>query len=394
LKHFSGGFFCISIFLLFLSLTHVLKIRMTAKKTVSLSPAAFIQQAVHLIEAARLQAVRHTNSIIVYTYFRLGALIVENEQAGKTRAGYGSKTILLLSRKLTRKYGNGYSVDNLENMRRFFLAYREKAGLLISEPVARKLTEKSNKGLRAVKSEPVARKSVAAVFPLSWTHYVILSRIENGDERSFYEIEAIQGNWGKRELQRQIDSGLFERLALSKNRKKVKQLAAKGQIIERPEDVFKSPYVLEFLGLDEKTSYTETDLETAIINKIEQFLLEMGKGFLFQGRQVRFTFDEEHFFVDLVLYNRLLQSFVLVDLKIGRLTHQDIGQMQMYVNYYDRYVKQEFENPSIGIIICKHKSDAVVEITLPEDNRQIFASQYRLYLPSKAALKKLVQGER
>lgn len=240
------------------------------------------------------------------------------------------------------------------------------------------------------KSQPVALNLFSQKFQLSWTHYVMLCRIENENERSFYEIEAIQGNWGKRELQRQLNSGLFERLALSKDKKKVKQLAAKGQIIEKPEDVLKTPYVLEFLGLDEKASYTETDLESAIINKIEHFLLELGKGFLFQGRQVRFSFDDENFFVDLVLYNRLLQCFVLIDLKIGKLKHQDIGQMQMYVNYYDRFVKQDFEKPTIGIIISKDKSDAVVEITLPKGNRQIFASQYKLYLPSKAALKKLI----
>jgi predicted nuclease of restriction endonuclease-like (RecB) superfamily len=197
-------------------------------------------------------------------------------------------------------------------------------------------------------------------------------------------------NWSVRELQRQINTGLFERLALSTDKQKIKQLAAKGQIIEKPEDVLKSPFVLEFLGLQEKASFSETDLETAIISKIEHFLLEMGKGFLFQGRQVRFSFDEEHFFVDLVLYNRLLQCFVLIDLKIGKLKHQDIGQMQMYVNYYDRFIKQDFEKTTIGIIICKDKSEAVVEITLPKENNQIFASQYKLYLPSKVELIKLV----
>jgi predicted nuclease of restriction endonuclease-like (RecB) superfamily len=344
---------------------------MTKKESETVkSSEAFINQAVQLVQDARLQVVKQTNSVMVFTYFQLGRLIVEQKQEGKARAGYGKETIHQLSERLTAEFGNGFSVDNLENMRRCFLAFQHKNTLL--------------------KSEPVARKSFADIFPLSWTHYVIISRIENSDERSFYEIESAQGNWGKRELQRQIDSGLFERLALSTDKEKIKQLATKGQIIEKPEDVLKSPYVLEFLGLEEKASYSETDLETSIIHKIEHFLLEMGKGFLFQGRQVRFTFDEENFFVDLVLYNRLLQCFVLVDLKIGKLKHQDIGQMQMYVNYYDRYVKQEFEKLTIGIIICKDKSDAVVEITLPQDNTQIFASQYKLYLPTKAELQKLV----
>lgn len=185
---------------------------------------------------------------------------------------------------------------------------------------------------------------------------------------------------------------MFERLSLSKDKKKVKQLVEKGQLIEKPEDVLKSSYILEFLGLEEKATYTESDLESAIINKIEHFLLEMGKGFLFGGRQVRFSFDEEDFFVDLVLYNRLLQCFVLVDLKIGKLKHQDIGQMQMYVNYYDRFVKQEFEKPTVGIIICKDKSEAVVEITLPKDNKTIFAKEYKLYLPTKVELQKLIMN--
>ncbi len=329
-----------------------------------------LNQAVQLVHAARQIVVRQTNSLMVYTYYQLGRLIVEQKQEGKARAAYGKDTIKLLSKRLTSEFGNGFSADNLENMRRFFLAFQDKIGLLISETVS--------------------RKSFDDIFPLSWSHYVILSKIDNQEERSFYEIESTQASWSVRELQRQFNSGLFERLVLSTDKQKIKKLAAKGQIIEKPEDMLKSPYVLEFLGLQEKASYSETDLETAIINKIEHFLLEMGKGFLFQGRQVRFSFDEEHFFVDLVLYNRLLQCFVLVDLKIGKLKHQDIGQMQMYVNYYDRFIKQEFEKPTIGIIICKDKSEAVVEITLPKDNTQIFASQYKLYLPSKLELKKLV----
>jgi len=368
-----------------------------AKKTTIIvtPPDTFITEAIRLVKSARLHIVKQTNSVMVFTCFQLGRLIFVQEQGGNIRAKYGKETIQKLSEKLTSEFGTGFSVDNLENMRRFYLAFQYKNALLNSEPLSRKSLKDQNRqtsdeSKSLLKSEPPARKSFADVFPLSWTNYVIISRIENQDERSFYEIEAAQGNWGKRELQRQIDSGLFERLTLSKDKAKIKQLAAKGQIIEKPEDVLKSPYILEFLGLEGKSSYSETDLETAIINKIEHFLLEMGKGFLFNGRQVRFSFDEENFFVDLVLYNRLLQCFVLVDLKIGKLKHQDIGQMQMYVNYYDRYVKQEFEKPTIGIIICKDKSDAVVEITMPKDNRQIFASQYKLYLPSKAALKKLV----
>lgn len=371
-----------------------------AKKTTTIStnnPDAFIKQAIELVHAARQYVVRQTNSVMVLTYFQIGKLIIENEQGGKSKAVYGKATIVALSKKLTKEFGSGFSERNIEQMRSFYLAFSTKyVPILIQQTLSAELPSSSKSQTASAilvpsrKPQTVSGKSLAQIFPLSWSHYIILSRIENADEKFFYEIEAVQGNWSVRELQRQVDSGLFERLSLSKNKKQVKQLATKGQLIDKPEDVLKTPYVLEFLGLDEKTSYSETDLETAIINKIEHFLLEMGKGFLFQGRQVRFSFDEENFFVDLVLYNRLLQCFVLVDLKIGKLKHQDIGQMQMYVNYYDRFVKQDFEKPSIGIIICKDKSDAVVEITLPKNNKQIFASQYKLYLPTKAALKKLV----
>ena len=218
-------------------------------------------------------------------------------------------------------------------------------------------------------------------------------RMENLDERNFYEIEAIENNWSLRELRRQIDSALYERLVLSRDKEKVKSLALKGQIIEKPEDIVKDPYILEFLGLEEQNSYSENRLETEIINNLEKFLLELGKGFTFVGRQVRFTFDEKHFRVDLVFYNRLLKCFVLIDLKIGEVTHQDLGQMQMYVNYYDRYVKLDDENKTIGIIICRDKNDTLVKMTLPEDNQQIFASRYMTVLPSKEEFKKIVEGK-
>jgi predicted nuclease of restriction endonuclease-like (RecB) superfamily len=226
--------------------------------------------------------------------------------------------------------------------------------------------------------------------PLSWSHYLFLMGISNPDERSFYEIESANEGWSLRELKRQFNSSLYERLALSKDKKGVKELSKKGHLIETNNDVVKDPYVLEFLGLDEKTKYSETDLETAIIDKLEHFLLELGKGFLFEARQKRFSFDEEHFFVDLVFYNRLLHCYVIIDLKIGELKHQDLGQMQMYVNYFDRYVKLEDEQPTIGIILCKKKKDSIVEITLPKD-ANIYASKYQTYLPNKEELKKQLE---
>lgn len=218
-------------------------------------------------------------------------------------------------------------------------------------------------------------------------------RIDNIDERHFYEIESIRNDWSLTELKRQFDSSLYERLALSTDKDSIKRLAAKGQIIEAPTDMIKDPYVLEFLGLEELPTYSENELETRIIDNLEKFLLELGKGFTFVGRQVRLTFDEEHFKVDLVFFNRILRCFVLFDLKIGELKHQDIGQMQMYVNYYDRKVKLEDENPTIGVILCKDKKNSLVEMTLPEDNTQIFASKYETVLPSKEALQKLLNEQ-
>lgn len=299
-------------------------------------------------------------------------MIVVDEQQGKKRAGYAEETLKNLSLDLTKEFGKGYSERNLENMRKFFLLYSAKISQTMS-----------------AKSETASRIS-QTTFPLSWSHYVFLIRLSDA-ERSFYEIEAAKQNWSLRELERQFNSSLYERLALSRDKHRVKELSQKGHILTTPQDAIKEPYVLEFLGLKEETSYTESDLETAIINKIEHFLLELGKGFLFVGRQKRFTFDEEHFFVDLVFYNRLLRCFVLIDLKIGKLKHQDIGQMQMYVNYYDRMMKSPDENSTIGIILCKEAKKAVVEFTLPKDNEQIFAREYQLYLPSKEELKKQLE---
>lgn len=231
-------------------------------------------------------------------------------------------------------------------------------------------------------------------FTLSWSHYVLLLTIKDPGERSFYEIEATNEGWSVPELKRQKDSALYHRLALSRDKAGVKRLAAEGQIVARPEDVLKEPYVLEFLGIDEKAGYSESDLESAIITHLEKFLLELGKGFLFEARQRRFTFDEDHYFVDLVFYNRLLRCYVLIDLKLGKLTHQDLGQMQMYVNYYDRHVKLPEETPAIGILLCQRKMQAVVELTLPK-GANIHAREYQLYLPSKELLKaKLLEWTR
>jgi predicted nuclease of restriction endonuclease-like (RecB) superfamily len=233
--------------------------------------------------------------------------------------------------------------------------------------------------------KPMNDTSATPIFTLSWSHYLILMRIEKREERSFYEIEAKIQNWSEAQLKRQYHSSLYERLALSRNKEEVMRLAKEGQVIEKSEDILKNPLTLEFLGLEEHTAYSESDMENAIISKLQSFLLELGKGFLFEARQKRFSFDEKHFFVDLVFYNRLLQCYVLIDLKTDVLVHQDLGQMQMYVNYYDRYVKLNYEKPTIGILLCKKKSDTIVELTLPKD-ANIYASEYSLYLPEKQLL--------
>ena len=336
---------------------------MTNKST-QISDNSLYNKISSILEESRKFVATTVNTAMVQTYFEIGRLIVEEEQHGNVRAEYGKETLKNLSIKLTANYGKGFSQRNLEQMRQFYLVYSTQ-----------------------IPQTPSAK------FSLSYSHYLFLMRIDNPDERKFYEIESSQNNWSLRELKRQFDSALYERLSLSKDKEKVKSLAVQGQIIENPCDIVKDPYVLEFLGLPEKAYYSESELESRLIEKLENFLLELGKGYTFVGRQVRLSFDEKHFFVDLVFYNRLLQCFVLIDLKIGELTHQDLGQMQMYVNYYDRFVKLDHENKTIGIILCKKKSDSLVEITLPEDNNQIFASKYQTVLPNKEDLIKLIQAE-
>ncbi len=327
-----------------------------------------------LLIFARKRIVQSVHQTMSMTYFEIGRMIVEEEQNGKERATYGKQVLKELSKRLTSEFGKGFSVENLDRMRFFYKTYASQ----ISSTV---LTNSD------------FDNTIQYQFKLSWSHYLMLMRIDTIEERRFYEIEAIENNWSLRELQRQFNSALFERLSLSRDRHQVKILSEKGQIVEKPQDAMKDPYVLEFLGIPESEKFSETDLEQKLIDKLEHFLLELGKGFTFVGRQVRFSFDDKHFRVDLVFYNRILQCFVLIDLKIGEITHQDLGQMQMYVNYYDRFVKLDTENKTIGIILCKKKNDTLVEITLPENNEQIFASKYLTVLPSKKELKDLINNK-
>jgi predicted nuclease of restriction endonuclease-like (RecB) superfamily len=349
-----------------------------------------------LVHSARQTAATAVNTLQVLTNFEIGRRIVEHEQQGAKRASYGTELLNVLSAGLTEDFGSGFSVTNLKLMRQFFIEYSGRIGQTAPDQSARRLSirqtvsdESANpKGLRATSSD------AANKFTLSWSHYVLLLTIENPDERRFYEIEATAECWSLRELKRQKAACLYERLALSRDKRGLRRLADKGQLIERPEDILKEPVVLEFLGLEVQAKYSESDLEAALIDHLEQFLLELGKGFLFEARQKRFTFDEDNYFLDLVFYNRLLRCYVLIDLKLDKLTHQDLGQMQMYVNYYDRHVRLPDENPTVGLVLCKQKKAAVVELTLPKDSN-IHARQYQLYLPSKELLQqKLLEWTR
>jgi predicted nuclease of restriction endonuclease-like (RecB) superfamily len=334
--------------------------------TLNSSENELLQHISDLIRLGRQSVERQINMAMTYTYFEIGRYIVEHEQNTKERAEYAQATVEKLAQKLTEEFGKGFSERNLQYARKFYNTYKGQI------------------------SQTVFAKSIP--FSLTWSHYLMLMSIDNEAERKFYEIEATEGRWSVREMKRQYNSSLYERLALSKNKEKIKQLSVQGQLLEKPEDLLKEPLVLEFLNMPEPHDYSENDLETAIINKIEKFMLELGKGFLFESRQKRISFAEEHYRIDLVFYNRLLRCFVVIDLKIGRLTHQDLGQMQMYVNYYDRFIKTEDENPTIGIILCKNKEQALVEITLPKDNNQIFATKYQLYLPDKEELRRQIES--
>lgn len=322
----------------------------------------FFSQIVDLLQSARSKVVRTINQTMVTTYFEVGKMIVEEEQNGNERADYGKYLLQELSKTLSREFGKGFSMTNLKQMRQFYLVY--SIGQTLSDQ-----------------------------FKLSWSHYLKLMRIDDESERKFYEIESFKNNWSVRNLQRQYDAALYTRLALSRDKDKVKELSEKGLILEKPKDAVKDPYILEFLGLPEHSTYSENQLEQELINKLEHFLLELGNGFTFVARQKRITFDDKHFWIDLVFYNRFLKCFVLIDLKIGELKHQDLGQMQMYVNYYDREIKMEDENKTIGIVLCQNKSESVVEYTLPENNEHIFASKYKTVLPSKEELKLLIAAK-
>ena len=355
------------------------------------------QRVAEILEAARSQVARSVNTAMVHAYWLVGREIVEVEQSGQARAGYGDELVRALARRLSDQFGRGFSYPSVKRMKQFYLTFPRGSALVApadekgSTPLS--LFEPVRKG-----STPLSLSGAdnPAPFPpaLSWSHYLTLIRVQDDRARAFYEIEAAKESWSVRELERQVASLLFERLAKSRNKDEVLALARQGQTITAPKDVVKDPFVLEFLDLQERAAWLERDLEQAIIDRLESFLLELGKGFCFVARQRRLTLEGDHFYVDLVFYNRLLRCFVLIDLKLGKLTHQDLGQMQMYVNYFDRHQREEHEAPTVGIVLCSDKNDAMVKITLPEDNHQVHASRYQLYLPTEEELREELERER
>ena len=312
-----------------------------------------------IIASARQNAVRSVDFCRVQMYWNIGQRIFETEQQGKERAEYGSYLLKNLAKRLEPEYGSGFSVRQLELCRQFYRIY----------PIANTLYSQ-----------------------LNWSQYKLLISISDEDKRSYYQLEAVNLCWNKRELERQINSQLYERLLLSNDKESILAVARKERIPQQPQEIIKDPMVLEFLGLEQKASYYEKDLEQALITHLQKFLLELGNGFTFVARQKRILIEDDEFFADLVFYNRLLRCFVVIELKTDKLTHQDLGQLQMYVNYYDRMEKTQDENPTIGILLCTAKNDTVVKMTLPEDNSSILASQYQLYLPTQDQLKTEVES--
>lgn len=340
-----------------------------------------------IIEEARSVAVRAVNFSMVMAYWHVGKRIVEEEQGGKKRAGYGKQVLKKLSGQLSKDFGKGFSVQNLELFRNFYLVFSEKSYAL------RRISKHASSTKETSKSHAVRRKSNAETLALptlrselSWTHYRLIMRVEGEDARNYYINEAIEQNWSTRTLERQINSLYFERILSSKNKKALIAKTAKEAEPNQVLDFVKDPYVLEFLQLKQQSVLYEQQLEAELIDKLQEFLLELGKGFSFVARQKRISAEGEHFYIDLVFYNYILKCFLLIDLKVGKLTHQDIGQMDFYVRYFEEQERQPTDNPTIGLILCTEKNEAIVKYSVLKENKQLFASKYKLYLPSEKEL--------
>lgn len=338
--------------------------------------ASIFQRVRAILEEARASIIRTVNTRMVRSYWFIGQAIVEEEQRGQARAGYGDALIDQLSSRLQTEFGKGFTATNLRYMRLFFLAYPYLLGQGIHH---------------AVRDESSAAGQLNP--DLSWTHYRLLTKVESPHARSFYEIETAKNRWSSRELERQINSLLYERLAKSRDKTGLMRLVTHGQEVQTPRDIIKDPLVLEFVGLPESPRLVESDLEEALLTHLQTFLLELGKGFAFVARQQRLTLEGDHFYVDLVFYHVVLKCYVLIDLKVAKLTHADLGQMQLYVNYYDENQLTPGDNPTIGLILCADKNDLMVRYTLGKASRQIFASRYKLHLPTEKELAAEIQRE-
>lgn len=334
-----------------------------------------------ILQEARHSAYRAVNFTMVLAYWQIGRRIVEAEQGGNARAGYGIKLLQELSTKLTSDFGKGFTETNLKYFRQFYLSFP--------------LAETSHAVRDKSKSLNTYGKGHALRDELSWTHYRLLLKVEDAAARDFYVRETIEQNWSTRALERQINSLYYERIVSSKNKKKVRAEAETNvtQLTQIPEDFIKDPYVLEFLDIPSASGFMEKDIEQAIISKLQQFLLELGKGFSFIAQQKRISTDGDHFYIDLVFYNYLLKAFVLIDLKLEKLTHQDIGQMDFYVRWFENNMRTTSDNPTIGIILCSEKNETIVKYSVLKESKQLFASKYKLYLPTEKELKKELETE-
>lgn len=348
-----------------------------------------------ILEAARSTAYRAVNFAMVQAYWNIGRVIVEEEQRGKATAGYGEYLIKELAERLTKEFGKGFTISNIKYFRQFYLSFSighavrgqsQSSGKIVNALRSQSLPDKIHHALRD--ELPFVRPE------LSWTHYRLLLKVERPDFRKFYLDECIASNWSTRQLERQINSFYYERLLSSRNKNIVRSEIKNLEPGPSPNDIIKDPYVLEFLGMKESKKYLETDLEQGLIDKLHNFLLELGKGFSFVARQKRITVEDDHYYIDLVFYNYILKCFVIIDLKVGKLTHQDIGQMDFYVRYFEKEIRQAEDNPTIGLILCAQKNEAMAKYTLLENSKTVFASKYKLYLPTEKELRAELQREK
>ena len=347
-----------------------------------------LQQIRGILAASRSQALRSVNAAMLSAYWEIGREIVEEEQRGQARARYGRQLIGQLSMRLTEEFGKGFGPRNLRHIRQFYLTFATRTppiSFAAGEP--RQIRNEARSKMVAAESQPLSAD-------LSWTHYRLLMRVKDEQARSFYEQEALRTKWSTADLERQVSSLLFERLAMSRDKKAVLALAEEGQTIQRPEDLIKDPYILEFTGLEERSHWQESDLEQVLVAHLQQFLLELGNDLFFVARQKRLSIDGDHFYIDLVFYHRELRCFLLIDLKSGRLTQQDVGQMLLYTGYYATEEMREGENPAIGLILCTDKNEAAVRYTLSQSASKIFTSRYQLHLPSEEQLRAELMRER